>query len=341
MYTRRFFSLPAQGIFGGFDPERLYELHQSEIVQGICLCRGHGPTYPESDPCVDYGHVFLTGGAETLSTRHNTVMVICPVRNEERPNTIMNNNDNGGVLVASARLVQVTPEAERMMAYIARVSNPDNQENATFAGLLRYCLGHGHWSVFEQAYMTVEVDTSVAIATQILRHRSFTFQQFSQRYARLEDIVRDRDDDAGDVTDGEDHMRKLLPLFQLRSQDLKNRQNSIDDIDPDIAQDLARSIRAHFDATAALYKRLLAAGVAKECARFVLPQSARTRLYMTGSCRSFVHYLQMRTANGTQREHMDVAMAIRDIFCDAFPTVAKALGWDPSPYSRTLTEPPQ
>ena len=204
------------------------------------------------------------------------------------------------------KLVSVTPEAEKTMAYIARVSNPQNQENEDFVGLVRYCIRHQHWSVFEQASMTLEINTNIAIATQILRHRSFTFQQFSQRYA--------------DVTElGE------IPCPELRRQDVKNRQNSIDDIDVAISEAMKKAIRDHFKESLVLYRLLLSNGVAKECARFVLPQATPTRLYMTGTCRSWIHYIQLRTGEGTQKEHRDVADAAKPIFAGVFPTVAKAL----------------
>jgi thymidylate synthase (FAD) len=201
-----------------------------------------------------------------------------------------------------------TPNAEETMAYIARVSNPNNQDNPDFEGLMRYCIQNHHWSVFEQSHMTVEINTNLAIATHILRHRSFTFQQFSQRYA-----------DVGEF--GE------IPVQELRRQDTKNRQNSTDDLDRGLVRMLETLIQEHFESTTKLYRLLLSNGVAKECARFVLPQATPTRLYMTGTCRSWIHYIELRTAHGTQKEHVDVADAVKRIFCSQFPTVAKALGW--------------
>ena len=208
------------------------------------------------------------------------------------------------------KLVSVTPDAEKHMAYVARVSNPKNQNNDKFAGLLRYCIKHGHWSVFEQAHMTVEINTTRGLAAQILRHRSFTYQEFSQRYQ--------------DVS----HIREDIPLPELRSQDEKNRQNSIDDVEPAVVEKYNAKMRKHFDASIDLYKEMLHDGIAKECARFVLPLATPTRLYMTGSVRSWVHYIDLRSAHGTQKEHMDVAEAIRCIFICQFPTVAEALGWE-------------
>ena len=209
----------------------------------------------------------------------------------------------------SVKLVSSTPDAEKLMAYVARVSNPNNQDNDKFAGLLRYCIKHGHWSVFEQAYMTVEINTTRGLAAQILRHRSFTFQEFSQRYADT-NLLADE-----------------IPMFDLRSQDLKNRQNSNDDIPQEKKEEYQALIARHFSEAMDLYNALLQEGVAKECARFVLPLATPTRIYMTGSVRSWVHYIDLRSAHGTQKEHMDVVEAIRSIFTEQFPTVSEALEW--------------
>lgn len=201
----------------------------------------------------------------------------------------------------SVKLISVTPNPEQTMAYIARVSNPNNQDNPDYAKLLAYCLKHGHWSVFEHSYLTVEITTSLAIATQILRHRSFTFQQLSRRYN-------------GDA-----------PTFDpitLRRQAEKNRQSSTDPIKN---PDLDELIQRYLVAAARVYERLLAEGVARECARMVLPQATRTTLYMTGSCRSWIHYIQLRTQPDTQAEHRQVALAVQDIFIQCYPTVAKAM----------------
>jgi thymidylate synthase (FAD) len=207
------------------------------------------------------------------------------------------------------KLISVTPDAEKHMAYVARVSNPKNQDNEKFSGLLKYCIQHGHWSVFEQAFMTVEINTTRGLAAQILRHRSFTYQEFSQRYA--------------DVS----HIREDIPLPELRSQDTKNRQNSVDDVDPTIVEKYNKKMRAQFDASIDLYKSMLHDGIAKECARFVLPLATPTRLYMTGSVRSWIHYIDLRSAHGTQKEHMDLVENVRSIFKEQFPTVSEALGW--------------
>ena len=206
-------------------------------------------------------------------------------------------------------LVTVTPDAEKTMAYVARVSNPNNQENPNYAKLLGYCIKHGHWSVFEQAHMTLEIETTRGLAAQLLRHRSFTYQEFSQRYAST-NLLSDQ-----------------IELPELRRQDTKNRQNSIDDLDPVIVERLNRQMVTLFSSASALYNQMLDAGVAKECARFVLPLACPTRLYMTGSVRSWYHYIELRSANGTQKEHMDIALECKRIFKEQFPTVAEAAGW--------------
>ena len=209
------------------------------------------------------------------------------------------------------KLVSVTPDAEKHMAYCARVSNPKNQDNESFEGLLKYCIKHQHWSIFEQATMTVEINTTRGIAAQILRHRSFTFQEFSQRYADT------------------NLLNETIPLPELRRQDTKNRQNSIDDLPDYLKLTLLEDIRMHFEQSLRIYNRLLDKGVAKECARFVLPLATPTRLYMTGSVRSWIHYIGLRSGNGTQKEHKHIAELIRDIFTREFPVIAKALyGWE-------------
>jgi len=210
----------------------------------------------------------------------------------------------------NVKLISVTPDAEKTMAYVARVSNPNNQENPNYAKLLSYCIKHNHWSVFEQSFMTLEIETTRGLAAQILRHRSFTFQEFSQRYA-----------DSSLLSD-------TIPLPDLRRQDTKNRQNSIDDVDPFVIQKYQMLIQDHFRDAMALYKKMLDEGIAKECARFVLPLATPTRLYMSGSCRSWVHYIQLRSANGTQKEHMDIAKECKKIFSEQFPICYEALGGD-------------
>ena len=209
----------------------------------------------------------------------------------------------------TVKLISVTPDAEQTMAYVARVSNPANQDSENYAGLLRYCIKHNHWSVFEQAFMTLEIETNRGIAAQILRHRSFTYQEFSQRYADSS-LLSDR-----------------IPVPDLRRQDTKNRQNSIDDLPEDMKQDLWLKIDDHFQASMELYKELLDKGVAKECARFVLPLATPTRIYMSGSVRSWIHYINLRSANGTQKEHMDIANECKKVFVEQFPVVSEALEW--------------
>ena len=209
----------------------------------------------------------------------------------------------------SVKLVTVTPEAEKTMGYVARVSNPNNQENPKVAGLLKYCINHQHWSVFEQAHMTLEIETTRAIAAQILRHRSFTFQEFSQRYADSSMLSTN------------------VPMFDLRRQDDKNRQNSIDDVDPFLRQELEIAIEKYFNEGMDIYRHMLDMGIAKECARMVLPLATPTRIYMTGSCRSWIHYIDLRSAHGTQKEHMDIANDAKRVFIEQFPICSSALEW--------------
>jgi len=206
-------------------------------------------------------------------------------------------------------LISVSPDAEKHMAYCARVSNPNNQDNDNYAGLLKYCIKHQHWSIFEQAFMTLEINTTRGLAAQILRHRSFTFQEFSQRYA---------DTNLLDTN---------IPLPELRRQDTKNRQNSIDDIPEEQSKMLLGRIQNYFNEGLDLYNELLREGIAKECARFVLPLATPTRIYMSGSVRSWVHYIDLRSGHGTQKEHMDIANACKTIFTEQFPTVSEALEW--------------
>ena len=209
----------------------------------------------------------------------------------------------------TVKLISITPDAEKTMAYVARVSNPNNQDNENYSGLLKYCIKHNHWSVFEQSFMTLEIETTRGLAAQILRHRSFTYQEFSQRYA------------------DSSLLSEKIALPKLRKQDLKNRQNSTDDLDPHLVQQLEVKMQSHFTAGMKLYKEMLDCGVAKECARFVLPLATPTRLYMTGSCRSWVHYINLRSAHGTQKEHMDIAEECRKVFTEQFPAVSEALEW--------------
>ena len=203
----------------------------------------------------------------------------------------------------SAQLVWVTPDAEKLIGKIARVSNPNNEDNPNVEGLLKYLIKHKHWSPFEMASMCVEIETTRAISPQILRHRSFSFQEFSQRYAPA--------------------MGVELP--HLRRQDTKNRQNSIDDIAEETAEYYEQRIEDHFRASEALYESLLHSGVAKECARAVLPLNTGTRMYMSGTIRSWLHYCDLRAWHGTQWEHTQIALNCMDILKDVVPTVARAM----------------
>jgi len=208
----------------------------------------------------------------------------------------------------TVELISLTPNAEKTMAYIARVSNPKNQNNDDYSKLLSYCIKHEHWSVFEQSFMTLQIETNRGIAAQILRHRSFTFQEFSQRYADSAQLGN-------------------IPLPELRRQDFKNRQNSIPDLPNELKKRFNTKIAAHFKDALDLYEELLAEGIAKECARFVLPLATRTRIYMSGSCRSWIHYINLRSAHGTQEEHKNIAQNCKSIFKKSFPIVSKALNW--------------
>jgi len=206
------------------------------------------------------------------------------------------------------KLISVTPDAEKHIAYCARVSNPSNQDSEKFSGLIKYCIKHQHWSIFEQAFMTLEISTTRGLAAQVLRHRSFTYQEFSQRYA------------------DSSLLSETIPLPELRRQDTKNRQNSIDDIDPFVKQKYEMLMQDHFKKGMELYQQMLDDGIAKECSRFVLPLAVPTKMYMTGSIRSWVHYIDLRSAHGTQKEHMDIANSAEEIFVELQPSIAEALG---------------
>ena len=204
------------------------------------------------------------------------------------------------------KLVAVTPDAEKSIVYMARVSNPAGQTNTeTSARLIRYLIKHKHWSPFEMASMAVEINTSRAIAAQILRHRSFSFQEFSQRYSSVEDL-------------------RPLELPMLRRQDVKNKQASHDDLNPELVKELQTKIALHYDISQSLYLSLLDAGVAKECAREILPLGTPTRLYMAGTIRSWIHYLEVRCGVETQLEHRLVANGIKEIFRENLPSIYEA-----------------
>jgi thymidylate synthase (FAD) len=208
----------------------------------------------------------------------------------------------------SVRLVWSTPDAEQMIVYMARVSAPKNQDNMdTAPRLLRYLIKNRHWSPFEMANMCVEIETTRAISPQILRHRSFSFQEFSQRYA-----------DTGELGSA------IIP--HLRRQDNKNRQNSVDDLSPDVIASYYRRISQLYEDTEHLYREMLSTGVAKECARSILPLSTQTRLYMNGTLRSWLTYVALREKQGTQMEHMLIAKQAKKIFSEQFPIITEALG---------------
>ena len=204
----------------------------------------------------------------------------------------------------TATMVHITPNAEELIAYMARVSNPANQNNTeTSAKLIKYLVDHHHWSPFEMVNMCVEINTTRSIAAQILRHRSFSFQEFSQRYAEVID-------------------KPVVP--KLRRQDTKNRQNSIDDLDPTVVKRLNRRIEFLYENASSLYNDLIDAGVAKECAREVLPLATPTRLYMNGTIRSWIHYCQLRCSNGTQLEHRMIANGAYKLLQEHLPSVCTA-----------------
>ncbi len=209
------------------------------------------------------------------------------------------------------KLISVTPDAEKHIAYCARVSNPSNQDSEKFSGLIKYCIKHQHWSIFEQAFMTLEISTTRGLAAQVLRHRSFTYQEFSQRYADSSLLAEE------------------IPLPELRRQDTKNRQNSIDDIDPFTIQKYQILMQDHFKKGMELYQQMLDDGIAKECSRFVLPLAVPTKMYMTGNLRNWIHYIELRSANGTQKEHQEIALLAKQHFVCQFPTISEALGWCP------------
>ena len=212
----------------------------------------------------------------------------------------------------SVKLVWVTPDAEHLISDMARVSNPSNQGNYETADkLIRYLIKHRHWSPFEMASMCLEINTNRGIAAQILRHRSFSFQEFSQRYA-----------DVGTLTD--------IEVPELRRQDTKNRQNSTDDLDPEILEELNAEASVLIEQSKKLYNKMLDKGVAKECARFFLPIATPSRLYMTGTVRSWLHYIDLRSANGTQKEHMDIALECKKILEQELPNVCQAMWNQPS-----------
>lgn len=207
------------------------------------------------------------------------------------------------------RLVWITPKAESVIAYCARVSNPANQENPDIEKLIRYCAKHAHWSVFETANACLEIETSRAIAAQIIRHRSFAFQEFSQRYAKVQGV------------------EPVSP----RRQDARNRQNSVDDLPDDVKEWWSEGYDRVIRESRRFYDEAIAKGIAKESARMVLPMASSSRLYMNGTIRSWIHYVGVRTTEGTQKEHRDIALAIRDLLAAEIPLIARAVGWASPP----------
>ena len=207
--------------------------------------------------------------------------------------------------MTSVNLVSITPKAEELIAYCARVSNPSNQSNTESERLIKYLIKHKHWSPFEMAHMVLEINTTRAVAAQCLRHRSFSFQEFSQRYA--------------DVS-----LMDFASPPDLRRQDTKNRQNSIDDLDGDLVSGYRGEIEELYKASESLYKRLLDDGVAKECAREILPLGTPSRLYMSGTIRSWIHYIDLRRANGTQKEHQEIALGCAEILKEQLPNIYSA-----------------
>jgi thymidylate synthase (FAD) len=201
-------------------------------------------------------------------------------------------------------LVHTTPDAEQLIAYMARVSNPDNQDNPESERLIRYLIKHKHWSPFEMVNMCVQIETTRSVAAQILRHRSFSFQEFSQRYAQVTEPA-------------------LIP--KLRRQDTKNRQNSIDNLDPVTVDEFNIKMNSLFELSESLYNEMLAAGVAKECARDILPLSTPTKLYMNGTLRSWLHYCDLRCGNGTQYEHKLIADQVKNLIDQEFPIIYAAM----------------
>lgn len=206
---------------------------------------------------------------------------------------------------SQVKLLWITPKAEEMIAYATRVSNFKNQDNPKFKGLLKYCIREKHWSPFEMANMCLEIETTRGISAQIIRHRSFSFQEFSQRYSEVQEIMD----------------------IDIRRQDEKNRQNSISDIDEETKVWFNEEYDKIKKATQELYSKSLEKGVAKECARFIMPMSSKTKIYMNGSIRSWIHYIELRSANGTQKEHMEIAEEAKNIFKKELPNISEALGW--------------
>lgn len=214
-------------------------------------------------------------------------------------------NPNHLIQVNNVSLIHVTPDAENLIAFMARVSST-NQSNPSYERLIKYLIKHKHWSPFEMVNMCVEIKTTRSVAAQILRHRSFSFQELSQRYSKVGVAVPQ----------------------DLRRQDMSNRQNSIDDLDPFTVQEFQIRLQQHYDQAYMLYEEMLTAGVAKECARDVLPLSTPTRMYMNGTLRSWLHYCDLRCGHGTQKEHKDIADQCKELIASSFPIVYRAMWSD-------------
>lgn len=226
--------------------------------------------------------------------------------NQHYIDQVLDELQDSDIEVAPEEVRSLLQEEEGLMTYAARVSSP-KQHNPKYSRLLKYCMQHGHWSVFEMADATFEIVTSRGVSPQILRHRSFCFQEFSQRYAAV--------DESG------------IMIYAARRQDKKNRQNSIDDLSDAVKQEWESRQIQNWKQSFEHYKWALDNGIAKECARFVLPLATKTRLYMKGSIRSWIHYIDLRSANGSQKEHADIAIAIKEHFKSSFPVIAEAKGW--------------
>ena len=203
------------------------------------------------------------------------------------------------------KLHSITPEIEKSIAYATRVSNFQNQDNPKYKGLLKYCIREGHWSPFEMGNICLEITTTRGVSAQIIRHRSFSFQEYSQRYSEVQEI---------------------LPV-EIRRQDTKNRQNSIDDIDEEVKEWWDEEYSRLTKYIQEFYSEAIKKGIAKECARFIMPMSSKTKLYMNGTIRSWIHYINLRSGNGTQKEHKDIALKAKEIFCKELPSIANALEW--------------
>jgi thymidylate synthase (FAD) len=206
----------------------------------------------------------------------------------------------------TTKLIWITPDAEKLIAYCARVSNPQNQDNPDYEKLLKYCMDHGHWSIFQMASACFEIETTRAISPQILRHSSFSFQEFSLRYSKATEVK----------------------IEEARRQDLKNKQNSISDLSPEVQQWFKDAQAEVWDKAKAAYDKAIELGVAKECSRGLLPMNTKTTLMMSGNIRSWIHYFNLRCATATQKEHRDLALSMRAQLMEHLPIISKSAGWN-------------